>query len=84
MATDELRVQFVTAHERFRVTDTPFAVPAKLNHTGLSSVVCHLLGLDPPLPFDFLVAGHFVRTSLRKHLVAHGVSEVRGRVASHG
>ena len=75
----EVRVQFVTTFEQYRVTDTPFAVPSKLNGGGLSSVICHLLELETPVPFDFLVDGHLVLTSLRKHLAQHGISEVRGQ-----
>ena len=76
-AQDEIRVQFATTFAKFRVTETPFAVPAKLNPTGLSEVICHLLGLSEQVPFDFLVDGQLVRTSLRKHLSQRGLSEVK-------
>jgi ribosome biogenesis protein YTM1 len=76
MSAEEIRVQFVTPLERYRVTDSPFAVPAKLNAAGLSNVICHLLALETPTTFDFLIDGHLLRTSLRKHLLQHGISEV--------
>lgn len=73
----DVRVQFATTFDAYRVTETPFAVPSKLNAAGLSDVICHLLELEPAIPFDFLVDGQLVRTSLRKHLAQHGLSEVR-------
>ena len=53
---------------------TPFAVPGKLTRYGLSEVINHLLALDPPKPFDFLVDGELVRTSLEKLLLRKGIS----------
>uniref|UniRef100_A0A7S1BEK6 NLE domain-containing protein n=1 Tax=Corethron hystrix TaxID=216773 RepID=A0A7S1BEK6_9STRA len=65
------------------VAGTELAVPARLRRRGLSAVVNHLLGrrtgddeesgdLDrpPALPFDFLVGGRFLRTSLEAALRA--------------
>ncbi len=71
-------MQFVTAAEEFRVTEAPFAVPLRLNHEGLSGVICHLLELEPAVPFDFFVEGELLRSSLRKHMRTHGVSHVSG------
>jgi len=31
---------------------------------------------DPPKPYDFLVNGEFLRSSLKKYIETHGVSEV--------
>lgn len=47
-----------------RVTETPVAVPESLQRYGLSEVVNHLLGREPPTPFDMLVMGRFLRSSL--------------------
>lgn len=44
----QVRVRFVTKHERYRVTEAPFAVPARLTRFGLSEVVNHLLGNGAP------------------------------------
>ncbi|TYZ68903.1 hypothetical protein PybrP1_010972 [[Pythium] brassicae (nom. inval.)] len=71
----QVRVKFVTKDAAIRVTETPFAVPARLNRQGLSQVVNHLLNLPVPRPFDFLVDGQFLRTSLEKYLLQHGASE---------
>ncbi|RLN71975.1 hypothetical protein BBJ28_00021781 [Nothophytophthora sp. Chile5] len=72
----QIRVKFVTKDAAIRVTETPFAVPVSLSRRGLSQVVNHLLATgDKPRPFDFLVDGLFLRTSLEKYLLAHEVSE---------
>ena len=49
-------------------------MPGALTRYGLSEVVNHLLALDPPKPFDFLVDGELVRTSLRKLLLRKAIS----------
>ena len=68
--TDEpqIRVSFTTHHDKYKVTETPFAVPMRLTRYGLSEVINHLLGLDTPQPFDFLIDSVFLRTSLSKHV----------------
>ena len=66
----QITCRFVTRlPEKFRIAPTPLAVPGKLTRYGLSEVVNHLLALDPPKPFDFLVDGELVRTSLEKLLL---------------
>lgn len=70
-----MRVKFVTKDAAIRVTETPFAVPARLNRQGLSQVVNHLLNSAAPRPFDFLVDGLFLRSSLDKFLQQHSLSE---------
>jgi ribosome biogenesis protein YTM1 len=47
MAEDtQVVCRFVTRMpEEFRITETPFAVPARLSRYGLSEVVNHLLNL---------------------------------------
>lgn len=58
------------------MTETPFAVPTRLHRRGLSQVVNHLLAAaDNSRPFDFLIDGVFLRSSLEKYLQTHGVSE---------
>ncbi|KAL4094539.1 hypothetical protein PRIC1_010200 [Phytophthora ramorum] len=72
----QVRVKFVTKDASIRVTETPFAVPTRLNRRGLSQVVNHLLATgDAPRPFDFLVDGLFLRSSLDKYLQTNEVSE---------
>uniref|UniRef100_A0AAV1USI9 Ribosome biogenesis protein WDR12 homolog n=1 Tax=Peronospora matthiolae TaxID=2874970 RepID=A0AAV1USI9_9STRA len=65
----QIRIKFVTKDAAIRVTETPFAVPTRLSRRGLSQVVNHLLATgDTPRPFDFLIDGLFLRSSLDKYL----------------
>lgn len=50
------------------------AVPETLQRYGLSEVVNHLLGRDPPTPFDMLVMGRFLRSSLQSVMRRHALS----------
>lgn len=70
----KVRVKFVTKDPSIRVTETPVAVPESLQRYGLSEVVNHLLGRDPPTPFDMLVMGRFLRSSLRSVMQRHALS----------
>lgn len=64
----------MTKDPSIRVTETPIAVPESLQRFGLSEVVNHLLGRDPPTPFDMLVLGRFLRSSLATVLRKNGLS----------
>ena len=77
MSSEEVQIscKFVTRlPEQYRIAPTPIAVPGKLTRYGLSEVINHLLNLDPPKPFDFLVQGELVRTSLEKLVVRKAIS----------
>ena len=41
-----IRARFVTKHDIYRVTDVAISVPLKLNRSGLTDVIYHLLGSD--------------------------------------
>lgn len=70
-----IRVRFFTAIDKYRVTNTPFAVPEKLGRYGLSEVVNHLLGLSgDPIPFDFKIKDQLLRESLIKYVNRNNVS----------
>nr|AIF73520.1 WD40 protein [Volvox ferrisii] len=71
----QVLVKFITklpAH--LKVPETPVAVPASLKRYGLSQIINHLLALDPPRPFDFLVDSELLRRSLEQHIMAHNLS----------
>ncbi len=70
----QIRVSFKTHHEKYKVTETPFAVPLRLTRYGLSEVINHLLNFSTPIPFDFLIQSIFLRTSLTKHVKSNGIS----------
>jgi len=69
-----VQVKFVTNNKKFAVTDAPITVPTRLRRYGLSEVINHLLALEKPVPFDFLVKGEFLRTSIDKYLATRGLS----------
>jgi len=70
----QLRVRFTTEWARYKVTETPFSVPLRLTRSGLSDVINHLLARGEHRPFDFLVNGRFLRTSLGEYIAQAGVS----------
>eukprot|EP00887_Chlorella_sp_A99_P000459 scaffold17.g459.t1 len=73
-AEAQVSCKFVTKLKEFRVPETPIAVPANLARYGLSQIINHLLALDPPRPFDFLINGELLRLSLHKHLLSRKIS----------
>lgn len=84
MADDkaQIKIRFFTKEqdEALQVEDAPLFVPASLKRYGLSEVVNHILGNnglgdDPkPVPFDFLIDGVLLRTSLDDYLTKNGLS----------
>jgi len=57
-----------------QVPDDDLVVPSSLARYGLSEVVNKLLGLEQPKPFDFLIDGEFLRTSVAQFLEARKLS----------
>jgi len=49
-------------------------VPSDVTRLGLSTIVNHLLQLDPARPFDFLLGGELLRQTLEVALLDKGVS----------
>ena len=61
--------------EEFHV-DTPGAivVPQRLGRYGLSELVNHMLERDEPMPFDFLINGEFLRSTLAQYMKFNNVT----------
>ncbi|RLV89695.1 Ribosome biogenesis protein YTM1 [Spathaspora sp. JA1] len=80
--TSQIKIKFFTSDEdeSLHVSDSPLFVPVSLKRFGLSEVVNHLLGKDgdsddtKPIPFDFLIDGVLLRTSLQEYLTKNGLS----------
>lgn len=76
--TDQVKVRFFTNEEEaLKVSESPIFVPVSLKRYGLSEIVNHLLNegeSSKPVPFDFLVDGVLLRTSLQDYLTEHGLS----------
>eukprot|EP00042_Codosiga_hollandica_P030157 m.173793 g.173793 ORF g.173793 m.173793 type:complete len:438 (-) comp53278_c0_seq1:87-1400(-) len=70
----DIRVQFITKQTKYVITDTPIAVPGHVRRSHLSQMINHLLNSTTPKPFDFLINGEFIRTSLQQFLEEHSIS----------
>ncbi|KAJ3191221.1 WD repeat-containing protein 12, partial [Dinochytrium kinnereticum] len=59
----------------YSVTDTPILIPVNLRRFGLSEIINHLLGsTENPVPFDFIINGKFLRTTLETYIEEHSFS----------
>lgn len=73
--SSEVVVEFTTKlPEEYQVPEDQLVVPAALARYGLSEVVNRLLSLERPVPFDFLVDGEFLRTTVAGYMEAHKLS----------
>ncbi|AJU01493.1 Ytm1p [Saccharomyces cerevisiae YJM1388] len=72
----QVKIRFFTREkdELLHVQDTPMYAPISLKRYGLSEIVNHLLGSEKPVPFDFLIEGELLRTSLHDYLTKKGLS----------
>jgi ribosome biogenesis protein YTM1 len=70
------QVSFTTKlPQEYVVTTMPIAIPARLSRLGLSEVINTLLeGMDTAVPFDFLIGGELLRSSVSDHLAAKSMS----------
>lgn len=73
---DSLRVKFFTRDEdeNLHCPSNPLFVPVGLKRYGLSEIVNHLLKTESPVPFEFLIDGTILKTTLQDYLVANGLS----------
>lgn len=60
--------------ERLQVVSAPLYTPVSLKRFGLSEIVNHLLKLEKPIPFEFLIDGELLRESLENYLVKKNLS----------
>lgn len=72
----QVKLRFFTREEdeSLHVQETPLYAPVSLKRYGLSEIVNHLLESSNPVPFDFLIDGELLRTSLQDYLVKKGLS----------
>lgn len=79
----QVKIRFFTKEEdsSLHVDDTPLFVPISLKRYGLSEIINHLIkqqnGLDEDAgstPFEFLINGTLLRTSLQDYLTQNGLS----------
>ena len=72
----QIQVRFRSRLPHYAITDSIIAVPARLHRYGLSEIINHLLATTKPIPFDFLIDGQFLRTSLAQFMQARSISPV--------
>ncbi|GAB5593834.1 ribosome bioproteinsis protein ytm1 [Umbelopsis nana] len=70
----QVQVRFTTQQQKYAITESAIFVPANFKRYGLSGIVNHLLGNEKPVPFDFLIHGELLRTSVAQYLAANNVS----------
>ncbi|OTB07760.1 hypothetical protein M426DRAFT_53145 [Hypoxylon sp. CI-4A] len=74
----QIRVNFTTTSPDLQLPEgrSQLLVPADIKRYGLSRVLNSesMLNTSAPIPFDFLVNGSFLRTSLEDYLKANGLS----------
>ena len=67
---------FLTTHTQYPLPSQKYMIPTTWKRYQLSQLVNKALSLDKPVPFDFLVKGEILRTSLSEWCVENGVGEV--------
>ncbi|KAL8854194.1 MAG: hypothetical protein Q9221_000908 [Calogaya cf. arnoldii] len=75
-AKSQVRVQLSTSQPAIVLPESSnsILVDASFGRYKLSSVVNTLLGNEKPVPFDFLISGIFLRSSLDDYLTQHAIS----------
>lgn len=67
---------FLTTHTQYPLPTQKYMIPAIWKRYQLSQLVNKALSLDKPVPFDFIVRGEILRTSLSEWCAENGVGEV--------
>lgn len=78
----QVKIRFFTneSDEDLHINDAPLHVPVSLRRFGLSKIVDHLLNEEKNkdetkvIPFDFLIDGVLLRTSIEEYLTKEGLS----------
>lgn len=75
-SSPQVRLQLTTRDPTVRLADEigSILVSTSLRRYALSTLVNNLLENEQPIPFEFLVNGRFLRTSIDEFLTANGIS----------
>lgn len=74
-ASAQVRIRLSTSDGRYTLSDSaPILVPTAFRRLALSSLVNNLLDHEQPVPFDFIINGSYLRTSLDQFLSEQGIS----------
>ncbi|KAG1463560.1 hypothetical protein G6F46_007285 [Rhizopus delemar] len=71
--SEQVQVRFVT-QTPYKVSDATILLPSSIKKEGLSEIVNGLLDIEKPIPFDFLIDGQLLRTSISEYLNATNLS----------
>ncbi|KAG0167953.1 WD repeat-containing protein 12 [Apophysomyces sp. BC1034] len=76
MATEQEQVQvrFFTQQKKYAINDSAILVPSNFKRYGLSEIVNNLIGHEKPVPFDFLIDGEILRTTISEYLTSKNFS----------
>ncbi|MCJ1395574.1 ribosome biogenesis protein ytm1 [Xylographa bjoerkii] len=76
LSNTQVKVQLTTRHSDISLPENtgPILVNTNLRRYALSTLVNALLETEKPIPFEFLVNGKYLRTSIDEYLTAHGIS----------
>ncbi|KAM5438241.1 ribosome biogenesis protein ytm1 [Microsporum ferrugineum] len=72
----QVRLRLTSRHAELALPEStgPILVPTDLRRYALSTLVNNLLELPKPVPFEFLINGRYLRTSIDDYLTANGIS----------
>ncbi|KAI7823887.1 WD40-repeat-containing domain protein [Gamsiella multidivaricata] len=72
----QVQVKFVTQQRQYAIPETSIQTPARLRRYGLSQIINLVLQNEgeKQRPFDFLIEGEFLRTSLAEYLEEKNMS----------
>ncbi|KAJ3088374.1 WD repeat-containing protein 12 [Physocladia obscura] len=75
--TTQVQIRLTTRQQKYRIGAEDavlLMVPTHLRRFNLSEIVNHLLNNEKKVPFDFIIAGKFLRSSLSEYLEKHSIS----------
>ncbi|KAJ3354170.1 WD repeat-containing protein 12 [Entophlyctis luteolus] len=73
----QVQIRLHTRQQKYRIgadDSVLLMVPAHLRRFNLSEIVNTLLNNDRKVPFDFIIAGKFLRSTLREYLAKNSIS----------
>ncbi|KAI9306896.1 WD40-repeat-containing domain protein [Cunninghamella echinulata] len=71
---EQIQIRLTTKQEQYAVSNAPIMVPVNFKRYGLSELVNNLLGREKPIPFEFLIDGEILRSTIASYLSSHRLS----------
>lgn len=70
----QVSVKLITKYERYQIGTSAISLPIRFSRYELSRLVNEALGLEKPVPFDFILEGKLLRVPLSEYMSTHGIS----------